>query len=91
MIDELVVLGWVEDLEHRGRRITGRPAGRHLVDLVDHEDRVLHADATHRLNEQTGKCADVRAAVAANLGFVAHPADRDAIELASDRLRDRLA
>jgi hypothetical protein len=44
-----------------------------------------------RLDQEPGKCADVRATMATNLGLVAHAAHRDAIELSANRLGDRLA
>ena len=91
VIDERVVLRRIEHLEHRRRRIAARTAARHLVDLVDHQHRILHRHAAQRLDDQPGHRADVRATVSANLGLVAHAADGDAIELASDRLADRFA
>ena len=82
---------WIEHLEHRGRRISARAAARHLVDLVDHQHGIFHRHAAQRLDDQARHRADIRATVSANLGLVAHAADRDAIELAADRLADRFA
>ena len=42
VVAEGVVLRRVEHLEHRARRVAAE-VGAHLVDLVDHEDRVLRA------------------------------------------------
>ena len=49
------------------------------------------AHPAHALDDPARQRADVRAAVAADLGLVAHAAQRDADELAPQRARDRLA
>ena len=65
----------------------------HLVDLVEQEDRVVDADLVDRLDDAAGQRADVSAPVAADLGLIAHPAERHAGKLAAhrpgDRARDR--
>jgi hypothetical protein len=91
MVDERVVLARIEHLEHRGCGVSARSAARHLVNLVDHQHRILHRDSAQRLEDQPRHRADVRSPVAADLRLVAHAAHRDAIELAPDRLADRLA
>src|SRR5215211_2783799 len=73
VVAEARVLRGVEYLEHGARRVAS-PVRAHLVDLVDHEDRVLRPGI----------------AETADLGLVADTADRDANELASERARDRL-
>src|ERR1044071_3965976 len=60
-----------------------------LVDLVEHEHRVVGAGLLDALDDPTRQRADVGAAVAADLGLVAHAAERDPAELAADRARDR--
>ena len=90
VIRERRVLLGVEHLEQRGRRVAAE-VGAELVDLVEHEHRVLGADPAHALDDAARERADVRAAVAADLGLVAHAAERDADELAPERARDRLA
>ena len=40
VIDEAIVLRRIEHLEHCRRRIAARTATRHLVDFVDHQDRI---------------------------------------------------
>ena len=52
---------------------------------------LLGAGLLQRLDDLAGQRADVRAAVAADLGLVAHAAERQAHELAAGRARDRLA
>ena len=91
MVDERRVLLRIEHLEHRGERIAARSAALHLVDLVDHQHGIAHLHAAQRLQDQPRQRSDVRAAVPADLRFVAHAADGDAIERSPDRLRDRLA
>jgi hypothetical protein len=88
VIHEHVVLFGIEHFEQRRRRIAAE-IHRHLVDFVQHEDRVLGAGLLHHLDDLAGQRADVGAAMAADLGFVAHAAERHADELAAGGLRDR--
>ena len=62
-----------------------------LVDLVEHQYRVVRLGAPHRLNQAARHGADVRPAMAAQFGFVVHTAQAHALELASQRPSDRLA
>ena len=50
----------------------------------------MRAGLLHHLDDLAGERADVGAAVAADLGLVAHAAEREAHELAVHRARDRL-
>src|SRR5206468_1372610 len=75
MIGERVVLLRIEHLEQRRRRVTA-VVGRHLIDLVQQEDRVSYAGRLHRLDDAPRERADVRALVAANLSLVMHAAER---------------
>jgi hypothetical protein len=81
VVDEGVVLLGVEDLEH-GRRRVAAEVHRDLVDLVEQEHRVGAPGLAQTLDDLAGHGADVRAPVAADLGLVAHAAERDADELA---------
>ncbi len=90
MIGEGGVLLGIEHLEQRRRRIAAEIGGQ-LVDLVEHEDRVARAGALEPLHDAAGQGAHVGAAVPADLRLVAHTAERDAHELASERARDRAA
>ena len=73
IVECLVLLG-IQHLEQRRRRI---PAivGAELVDLVEQDHRVHDFGATHRLDDTSGHRPDVRAAMAANLRFVANAAE----------------
>ena len=84
----MVLLG-VEHLEERRRRVAPE-VHRHLVDLVEEEDGVHGPRLLHELDDLAGERADVRAPVAADLGLVAHAAERQAHELAVQGLRDAL-
>ena len=84
VVDEGVVLLRVEHLEQRRRRVAAE-VHRHLVDFVEQEDRVDRAGLLHHLDDLAGEGADVGAAVAADLGLVAHAAEREADELAVRR------
>ena len=90
MVAERRVLLGVEHLEHRARGIAA-PVGAHLVDLVDQEDGILRLGVAQRADDRPWHGADVRPPVPSDLGLVADAADRDAHELAAERLRDRLA
>ena len=89
VVHEGVVLLGVEDLEERRGRIAPE-VHRHLVDLVEEEHGVHRPRLLHELDDLAGERADVRAPVAADLGLVAHAAEREAHELAVERLRDAL-
>src|SRR5690606_11845344 len=65
--------------------------GTHLVDLVEHQDRVLRPHLLQRLNDAAGQRAHVRATVTADLGLVSHAAQGDAGVAAPHRARDRAA
>ncbi len=88
VVAEGVVLGRVEDLEHRRGGVAAE-VGAHLVDLVDHEDRVAGAGVAQGADDRPRQGANVGAAVAADLRLVADPADRDPLELTPQRLGDR--
>ena len=87
VVEERVVLFRVQHLEQRRRRVAAE-VHRHLVDFVEQEDRVHRAGLLHHLDDLAGERADVGAAMAANLGFVADAAERQAHELAVHRARD---
>ena len=90
VVAERVVLRRVEHLEQRRRRIAA-PVGAELVDLVEQEDRVHGAGLLDRPGDAAGQGADVGAAVAADLGLVAHAAEGDPHERAAQGAADRLA
>ena len=90
VVAEGVVLRRVEHLEQRRGGVAAE-VGAHLVDLVEHEDRVARAGVAQGPDDRPGQRADVGAAVAADLGLVAHAADRDPLELAPQRPGDRAA
>ena len=89
VVEGVVLLG-VEHLEQRRRRIAAE-IGAHLVHLVEQEQRVRRLRLPHRLDDLAGHRADIGPAVTADLGLVAHAAERHAHEVAAGRLRDRLA
>ncbi len=81
VVAEAVVLGRVEHLEQRRRRIAA-PVVADLVDLVEHHDRVEGAGLAQGADQPSRQGADVGAPVAADLGLVADAAQADARELA---------
>ena len=82
VVREGVVLLRVEHLEQRRGGVAAE-VGAELVHLVEHEDRVLALGAAQALDDLARQRADVGAAVAADLGLVAHAAQADAVELAA--------
>src|SRR3546814_2227075 len=77
-------------LEQRRRRIATEILPK-LVDLVQQEQWIGRPRLAQVLDDLAGHGADVRPAVAANLGLVAHAAQRMADELPSRRAGDRAA
>ncbi|MNM76611.1 hypothetical protein D3C81_884380 [compost metagenome] len=90
MVVECVVLLGVEHFQQRRGRIAAE-VHRHLVDLVQHEQRVLAADLVEVLHDAARHRTDIGTTVATDLGFVAHAAQRHAHELAVGGLGDGLA
>src|SRR5580658_7002 len=88
VVDEHEILLGIEDFE-QGRRRVAAEIHRHLVDFVEHEDRVLGARLLHHLDDLAGQGADIGAAMAADFGLVAHSAKRHADEFSTRGLGDR--
>jgi len=89
VVAEVRVLGRIEDFEQRRRRVAA-PVGAELVELVEDEHRIARASAAQSLNDPPRQRSNIGAAVATNLGLVAHPAQAHMHELASERTRDGL-
>ena len=87
---EAEVLLRVEDLEQRRGRVAPE-VHADLVDLVEHEHRVVRAAGLDALDDPAGQRADVGAPVAADLRLVVDAAEAHADELAAHRLGDGLA
>jgi hypothetical protein len=90
VVAERVVLLGVEHLQQRRGRVAAEVHAE-LVDLVEQEQRIARADLGEALQHLARHRADVGAAVAADLGLVAHAAQRHADELAPGGARHRLA
>ncbi|GJD96834.1 hypothetical protein OCOJLMKI_4060 [Methylobacterium iners] len=89
VVEGRVLLG-VQHLEERRRRIAAE-IHPHLVDLVEQDEWVRGLRLAHRLHDLARHRADIGPAVTADLGLVAHAAERHPHELATRRLSDRLA
>ncbi len=89
VVDEFAVLFDVEHLEQRRGRIALIVA-RELVDLVEDQQRIVGACVLDRRHDPARHGADIGAAVSADLRFVLHAAERDALAVSADRLGDRL-
>ncbi len=89
VVAEGVVLRRVQHLEQRRGRVA--PVVRaHLVDLVEQHDRVHRAGLGDGADDAPRQGTDVGAPVPADLGLVAHAAERDAHELPAQGARHRL-
>ena len=88
VIHEHVVLFRIENFEQRGRRVAAE-IHRHLVDFIQHEDRVLCTGLLHHLDDLAGQRADIGAAMAADFGFVPHAAQRQTHKLTASGFGDR--
>ena len=89
VIPERVVLLGIEDLEERGRRVPTKVRAE-LVDFIEDEDGVLGLGSAQALDDLAWQRPDVGASMPADLGFVAHPTERDADVLPIERRRNRL-
>ena len=89
IVHELAVLLRVEHLQKHRRRIAPEVLAD-LVDLIEHEDRVGHAQPGIGLEHPAGQRADVGAAMAAQLGLVAKPRQGNAVETPPEGLGDGL-
>ncbi len=90
VVAERVVLRRVEHLEQRRGRVAP-VVGTDLVDLVEDDDRVHGPGFAQRTHQAARLGPHVGATVPADLGLVAHAAERDPDELAPEGVGDRLA
>ena len=74
VVAERAVLLRVQHLHQRRRRIAAEIASE-FIHFVEHEDRIVRLRAAQALNDLARQRADVRPAMAANLGFVVHAAE----------------
>ena len=89
VLEGVVLLG-VEDLEE-GRRRVAPEVHPDLVDLVEHEDRVVRAGGLDALDDPARERPDVGPSMAPDLGLVVDAAEAHPDELATHRPRDALA
>ena len=90
VIVEAVVLFGIQHFQQGGCGIAAHVRA-HLVDFVEQEQRVLHADFRHLLDELAGHGTDIGTAVTADLRFVTHPTEGHPHIFAAGRLGDGLA
>ncbi len=81
MIGERGILLRVQDLEEGGSGIAAK-IGADLVDFVQDKDGVVAAGPADALDDAAGHGPDVGPAVAADFGFIPHPAQGEADKLA---------
>ena len=87
VVSKTAVLFRVEHLQQSGCGIA-LIAGSDLVDLVQHDDRVLGAGFSQCADQLAGQRADVGAAVALDFGFIAHAAYRETMKLPAHGVGD---
>ena len=85
MVGERVVLRRVEHFQQRRRRIAAKIRAD-LVQFIEQNDRVAAFDAAQRLNDSSRHRADIGPPMAADFRLVPHAAQRDARELAAQRV-----
>ena len=90
VVAERRVLRGVKYLEERRRRVATE-VGAELVDLVEQDHGVHRSGIAQGPHEAARHRADIGAAMAADFGLVANATERDAHELATEGVRDRLA
>ena len=90
VVAERRVLLGIERFEQRRSGIAAEVASN-FVDFVEHEDRIFRLGAANALNDLSRQRADVSAAMAADLGFIVHAAEREPHEFASQRARNRFS
>ena len=90
VVAEGVVLLRIQRLQQRRSRIAAEVPAQ-LVHLVEHDHRVVGFRPADALDDLAGQRADVSSPMAANLRLVVHAAQRDALELAAQRARNRPA
>ena len=90
VIAERIVLFRIEGFEQRRGRIAAEVASE-LVDLVEHDHRVVGFRPANALDDLARQRTDIGAPMAADLGLVVHAAQGDALELAAEGAGDRAA
>ncbi len=80
VVAEGVVLFGVQHFKQCCRWIAAE-VSRHLIDLIEQEDRINASCCLHPLDNPAGHSTNIGAAVPADLSFITHPAERDADEL----------
>src|SRR5687767_461300 len=88
VIAESVVLLRVQDLK-QGRCRIATIVVAELVDLVQHQHRIVHTRTADRLNDPARHRANVRASMTAQLRLVAHATQRHSFKLPSQRPGNR--
>src|SRR5207237_1314104 len=89
-IGEGAVLLGIQHLEESRRRIAAE-VGAELIDFVENKQRVIRSRVAQPLNNPPGQRSDIGPPMAANFSLVADTTERESLELASERARDRLA
>ena len=87
VITEVIVLLRVKHFQ-QGRGGIAAPVCADLINLVQHDHRVIGLHAAQRLYDASRHGADIGAAVTANLGLIANAAKRHAGEPSSERSGD---
>ena len=88
MIAEGVVLLGIEHFQQGCRGIAAK-IGADFVDFVEHENRIVRSGLFDSLNDPAGERAYIGPAMAADFRLIAHAAQGNADEVASETMRDR--
>src|SRR6266446_4294906 len=89
VVAERVILRWIKNFEQGCRRITTKITPQ-LVDLIEHEHRVIGIGTPQRLQNPARERTNVGAPMPAQLGFVVHATEAETLEFAPQGPRNRL-
>src|SRR5208283_6056254 len=89
VVAERLVLFRIEYLKQRRGWITAEVAPQ-LIDLIQQQHRVFSPGAPHRLKHPPRHRTDIGASMTTQFGFIMQATQAKALELASQRSRDRL-
>jgi len=89
MVAERVVLRRIQDFQEGGGRIPAK-VPTHLIDLVQHENWIVHARTAHGLNDASRQRTDVSPPVPAQFGLIVHTPQAESLESPPHGPRDRL-
>src|SRR5215510_4628931 len=90
MITERMILCRIQYLKQRRGRITTEITP-HLIDLVQHQDRIVHTGPAHGLNDPSRQGTDIGSAMPPQFCFIMYAAQAEPLESPCHRPGNRLS